>query len=832
MAYQITERENNYRKAIKADLRMLKKHTKLTVEKMATGYGLVNKNVIKEVTELAIVELAREIAHDPKLTIQQRYWKIVDLYSHQVNLSHRTSRSMLLQQYSTPAPISFLAGIYVMGDTTPLSDSKRKSFLYFEPSAGNGLMTIAFPPHRVVVNEIDDIRRAHLTQQGFHQVRQEDASQPFILDYSKYIGVITNPPFGTLDEKVMYKEYPIRILDHLMALRALDTMRDNGRAAIIIGDHTNWDAKGRIQAGKNRIFFNYLYHHYRVDDVLQIDGHKLYARQGTAFNTRLILISSRKATPEHFAPLKSEDDKVIFTFEELWDRVTAFLPTIQGEETLDTDTIEKIAVSKAIEADPTEPQKGSERFSTVKHLDRSEIITDPEVFQGRQAEFAKETVDKIVSEGYDKSQDPIIVWRDKEKKKYVVISGHSRWRASEILYHKGDTSLKYMPVKVFIGDRDDATDYAIIESNRSGKSEGVKSDIAAYKRAATKGLNKKELLRYFKPESYLSLLKDLAELSTSGRFLEYLDTASEASFPYLRRNASWTGTLRRMYPTLTDTHEGEIFDFLYKSHSGLKSSKEVLFSLVEKKVMTLDFDPTRPLNLQNIASANAYSDPLKEIIRELTNEINALKRQREQKEDLIARAMNENMHDAIPRIKGQVSDLNKIILRKMEEKKSVEQKVGQVERQVTTDLFSTPAPPPRPEVDQGGDKKVKIAKAKAKARLRLIKLKRSSLGGVDSFSNNHTFNDKPFYMALVDIRGGKLLETYTKKKCDDSDYHHSFFVSDTFLPGIDQGKYVLIWMDELGFNSHRPIPLRIENRILEQIKPIKKTPYHESKREN
>ena len=729
MTYQLLQKELNYLAAVSEDLRVQKTHNKRTIEKLAGEFSITNQNQIKELTELAIVNIARGIANDPTLTIQQRYWKIVDLYAHQVNLSHRTSHSMLLQQYSTPAPIAYLAGVYVAGETTPSPPSGREP-IYFEPSAGNGLLTLAFPPDRTDVNEIDEIRHTHLLTQGFHSVTSIDASLPFSERYHKYQGVITNPPFGTLDKQVMYGEFPIRILDHLMALRALDTMNDDGVAAIIIGGHTQWDEKGRIQAGKNRIFFNYLYHHYQVDDVLQIDGHKLYSRQGTAFDTRLILISGRKSTPQGHAPLKTDQDKVIFTFEELWDRITAFLPKLSNGETLDTDTVEKIAISRAISEDPIEPVKGKERFSTVKHIPRGQITTDPTVFQGRQEEFAKATVDKIVSEGYDKSQEPIIVWWDPQMLKYVVISGHSRWEASEILYRKGDKSLEYMPAKVFIGDRDDATDYAIIESNRSGMNEGLKSDIAAYQKAASKGLNKKELLRYFKPESYLSLLKDLAELSKTGRFLEYLDTSGEASFPYLRRNASWSGTLRRTYPQLTDAHEIEIFDFLYKSNHGLKSSKESLFNLMEKKVMTLDFDPQKPLNLQNIASANAYSDPLKERIKELDSEIATLQRQRNQKDELIARAKQEGMQEAIPRIESQISDLNKLILRKLEEKKKTEKMIGQVERQVTYDLFTTPVPgPSRQKPDER-------AILKAKARLRLLKLKRSSQ------ANNHSKRKK------------------------------------------------------------------------------------------
>ncbi|MCK5467506.1 MAG: strawberry notch family protein, partial [Cyclobacteriaceae bacterium] len=218
-----------------------------------------------------------------------------------MNLSHRTSQSMLLQQYSTPAPIGFLAGIFC--------DPKPGKFL-FEPSAGNGLLTIAWKPEQCYVNEIDSVRRANLVSQGYAKVFDQDATIDFdtgkygsFFGHTNFDAVITNPPFGKLDTAVNYNDFPIRTLEHPMAINALQQLKDDGKAAIIIGGHTTWDRKGRIQAGKNRLFFNYLYHFYHVVDLIHIDGHALYSRMGTAFDTRLILIDGRKATPQGYAPL-------------------------------------------------------------------------------------------------------------------------------------------------------------------------------------------------------------------------------------------------------------------------------------------------------------------------------------------------------------------------------------------------------------------------------------------------------------------------------------------------------------------------------------------------
>lgn len=302
------------------ELMMQKPHTKLTVEKLAATFGIKDKTEVKELTELAIVRSARIIAGSEG-TIQERYDKMVTLYKSQVNLSHRTSMSMLLQQYSTPAPIGYLMGIFTGLDKLYNGDYG------FEPSAGNGLLTIAGDPRYITVNEVDELRRRNLETQGFKYVWNSDASEPFPIQHW-YRAVVTNPPFGTLRKPVYFGTYKIDTLDGLMVLRALDTMVNNGRAAVIMGGHTTWDSRGRIQSGRNRIFFNYLYSRYHVVDIININGKQLYSRMGTAFNTRIILIAGRKNEPEGVAPLYNpEKDKVVNTFEELYARIMEAMDT-------------------------------------------------------------------------------------------------------------------------------------------------------------------------------------------------------------------------------------------------------------------------------------------------------------------------------------------------------------------------------------------------------------------------------------------------------------------------------------------------------------------------
>ena len=322
---------------IKKQIENGKKHTKISIEKIARTFEITDKNLTKELTELAIVLLAREIAHRPE-PLRIRYDAIVELYKRQPVLSQRTSKSVKFQQFSTPAPIAFLAGTYCNFD---------KTGNYFEPSAGNGMLTIAGDAGDFVVNELDPTRLVNLQTQGYRFVIQGDATKDFEIEHRfsrNFDAIITNPPFGKLPEKIEFSKFPISSLEQLMAIRALDTMRNDGKGAIIIGGHTKWDDRGRIQAGKNRIFFNYLNHFYNVDDVINIDG-SLYARMGTSFPVRLILINGRKAVPAGAAPLRSKNDKTVISFNELYKKIVPQITT-QSENILE---LEALALSNELE---------------------------------------------------------------------------------------------------------------------------------------------------------------------------------------------------------------------------------------------------------------------------------------------------------------------------------------------------------------------------------------------------------------------------------------------------------------------------------------------------
>jgi hypothetical protein len=316
----LTESEIGFIKSIKPEIEKGVNMNKTKIENIAKTFGILEQNRAKELTELSISILAREIAHNPNMNTEERFDRLVELYQAQPNLSHRTSESMMMQQYSTPAPIGYLMGVYCGID--------KKGTKYFEPSAGNGLLVSAGYLDDGTLNELDEIRNKDLQYLGFKNVTQKDGTIPFT-EYQKHFdAMLTNPPFGSI-ESVYYGKYEITSKEQLMSLRGLDTIKDDGKAAIIIGGHMEYDSQGRLKAGKNRTFFVYLYENYNIEDVININGRMLYSKQGTSFNTRLILINGRKKEPKGFFPLITESKPSIEkfsktpvdTYDDLWTRI-------------------------------------------------------------------------------------------------------------------------------------------------------------------------------------------------------------------------------------------------------------------------------------------------------------------------------------------------------------------------------------------------------------------------------------------------------------------------------------------------------------------------------
>ena len=282
------------------------------LRKIAERVGLkdIKDTDLQELAETAIVKRARGIASSESTNDAVKFERIKTLYKNQPSLNQRDSERVMKQQYSTPAPYAFLADMYVKGNGKVIESA-------LEPSAGNGMLTIGLPMDKVHVNDIDAQRLANLRRQGFKNVTSQDGTQPFKVKPVDI--VITNPPFGSATPRD-YDGYKISSLEGQMAINALESMKDDGRAAIIIGGKTEYAKNGSLNP-KDKAFLGYLYSHYNVEDVINVDG-GLYAKQGTSYPTRMILINGRRLDENVFPPVKDKARaETVKDYDELYKRI-------------------------------------------------------------------------------------------------------------------------------------------------------------------------------------------------------------------------------------------------------------------------------------------------------------------------------------------------------------------------------------------------------------------------------------------------------------------------------------------------------------------------------
>lgn len=314
---------------LQLDSESVKPLTMADVKKMAAKYAAlkdISDTDLQELVELAMTQLTRSeaLVNIDSTAEQQRsaYDRIVNLYQIQPSLNARDSERLIKQQYSTPTPFGFVMGQFVRAGGKAVGSM-------LEPSAGNGALTITVHPSVVHVNDIDDARLANLRKLGYGQVTAQDALLPFNGD--KVDVVMTNPPFGTVTEKVYDGIFRVSSLEGQMAINALEQMKDDGRAAIVIGGNTSYRTNGSMNP-KDAAFFGYLYSHYNVTDVINISGKALYSRNGTGYDVRMILIDGRKTGEFQrvYPPVKAKARaEQVTTFDELYKRVQDDIQQIQ-----------------------------------------------------------------------------------------------------------------------------------------------------------------------------------------------------------------------------------------------------------------------------------------------------------------------------------------------------------------------------------------------------------------------------------------------------------------------------------------------------------------------
>lgn len=357
----------------------------LDLRKRASELGMEVDNdrrtdiLLQELVEDGLVRAAREVVGRKGRDSRASYDLICKLYKMQPTIAARSSNRIKMQQYSTPLPMAWIANRFAMANK---ADGK-----VLEPTAGNGMLVFTVPVEQVRANELDETRLDNLREQGFAEVTQQDATEPFA-GGMQYDAVIANPPFGKR-EAVEYDGKMIPGLDPQITLNALASMKDDGRAAIIIGGNMEYAINGAIKSMKP--FFTYLYDHYNVKGVIDMSG-GLYAKQGTTFPTRMILIDGRRSNEERaqtavYPPVESKAIRKAESFDDLYEIINEVLNSKEktnGTEVLRSRERQLASVNNETSGNTDgaghreQPRKnddvGSRSKSTQEHSDGGEQV--------------------------------------------------------------------------------------------------------------------------------------------------------------------------------------------------------------------------------------------------------------------------------------------------------------------------------------------------------------------------------------------------------------------------------------------------------------------------
>jgi hypothetical protein len=265
----------------------------LTGEKIEPGTRQAKQ--ADETVEMAVVMAARDIVRGGRAQGRDDatiFKRLVSLYDAQPGLNVRDSDSIREQAYSTPAPLAFAA--------SRLAGIKRGDKVG-EPTAGNGMLVMEVGKDDATLNELNSARAANLESMGFKVSNRNAAGHP-LAPAKSLDAVVMNPPFGVVrgeDGKTVTYDvgpnYTTGEVDHAIVFKALESMKDDGNAVLIIGGTLAESDDGRRDAyrGKaKREFFYNLHAAYNVVDHFTIGG-DLYKKQGTTYPVDVIVIRGR-----------------------------------------------------------------------------------------------------------------------------------------------------------------------------------------------------------------------------------------------------------------------------------------------------------------------------------------------------------------------------------------------------------------------------------------------------------------------------------------------------------------------------------------------------------
>lgn len=364
-------------------------------------------------------------------------------------------------------------------------------------------------------------------------------------------------------------------------------------------------------------------------------------------------------------------------------------PTIPSMESLDTfvqekraqveeqaeptEGVEEVAEETTQVEEVTEEAAPSEaRFTIpIEYMPIENVVIDEETFQlpGRRDEKLINTI----AENPDAiAANPVIVWQNPDTKQWTVVNGHHT-------YYGLQQSGRYnqIPVKRLTpGTTLEEARRLAISNNLQRVEQTEAQNAYAYQQLSESGLEHSEIKDQFSglTDYKVDRLRDLSGLSLHGNFMANLDKTT--GFPKIKGFAYEVGKLRQKYPALTDGHESQIFDYLYK-YGGHERSPSEVRDFLDTQITRLGVFGELPANLRlekDIRTgdeARADTGPVRE-------EMNRLNQRRRKIEGLLEEDLTD---EAQKQLRTELSGINR-------ELTQLEQEIGQIKSSQFDILFN------------------------------------------------------------------------------------------------------------------------------------------------
>lgn len=305
-----------------------KKPTQSQIEDFGKKFHVPNDEVLQESIELSAIDYFKRWYHAVREELLigaiSHFWKNL-----QYDRSFADDKKKWEHSHVLPLPISMMIGKYIQtNEVTSI----------YNPTAGSGHLLVGLETKKVHANEVSELKRTSLDFLRFKNITNYNPLEPTPKEMHKsFDAVICNPPNmistitatqkGNIIDKYIDKGHflanYLKQKAYIIALSLLN-LKDNGKAVIVLDGHIVFDEEGRIKYYRD--FLNWIYWHYYVRDIINLDNIILSKDTTQEKRKMLVLIEGRKENPSYDTPTKENQPQlanVVSSLDELWERLKA-----------------------------------------------------------------------------------------------------------------------------------------------------------------------------------------------------------------------------------------------------------------------------------------------------------------------------------------------------------------------------------------------------------------------------------------------------------------------------------------------------------------------------